>query len=97
MDIDDDGSADGADDDKGNELDEPIEIDDPDLLQNRPAFQRSVVISAGVIANILLTWSLASYTASTTGLSHPIFAPGVQVTASPAVGKFLSFLTKSHT
>lgn len=73
------------DDDKGNELDEPIEIDDPDLLQNRPAFQRSVVISAGVIANILLTWSLASYTASTTGLSHPIFAPGVQVTASPAV------------
>lgn len=72
------------DDDKGNELDEPIEIDDPDLLQNRPAFQRSVVISAGVIANILLTWSLASYTASSTGLSHPIFAAGVQVTASPA-------------
>ena len=79
------------DDDKGNELDEPIEIDDPDLLQNRPAFQRSVVISAGVIANILLTWSLASYTASSTGLSHPIFAARVQVTASPAAGKIKSY------
>lgn len=73
------------DDEKGNELTEPMELDDPDLLQNRPAFQRAVVISAGVIANIFLTWSLASYTACTTGLTHPTFAPGVQVTAAPAV------------
>ena len=74
------------DDGKGNELTEPVELDDPDLLQNRPAFQRGIVISAGVVANILLAWSLASFTASTTGLSHPIFAPGVQVTGSPAAG-----------
>merc|ERR1711871_943920 len=71
-------------DKRGNS--EPVELDDPDLLQNRPAFQRAVVISAGVIANLLLSISLASFTASTTGLSHPIFASGVQVTAEPSPG-----------
>ena len=48
---------------------EPIELDDPDLLQNRPPVQRAVVISAGVIANLVLTFSLAAYTAGTTGLN----------------------------
>lgn len=84
------------DDEKGNELTEPMELDDPDLLQNRPAFQRAVVISAGVIANIFLTWSLASYTACTTGLTHPTFAPGVQVTAAPAVGTKKKLLYSIH-
>ena len=63
-----------------------MELEDPDLLQNRPALQRAVVISAGVIANILLSVALAAYTAGSTGLTHPIFAPGVQVTSEPTVG-----------
>ena len=38
------------DDDKGSE----IPKDDPDLLKNRPLPQRALVISAGVLANLLL-------------------------------------------
>lgn len=56
------------------------EIDDPDLLQNRPPLQRALVISAGVIANILLTFSLAFGTAFTTGIAKPVFNNGVVVT-----------------
>ena len=44
------------------------EKDDPDLLQNRPPIQRALVISAGVLANVLLTLILSIGTASTVGL-----------------------------
>jgi hypothetical protein len=47
-----------------------VELEDPDLLQNRPLYQRAVVISAGVIANILLTFLIATFTASSTGIAH---------------------------
>lgn len=33
-----------------------IPKDDPNLLRNRPIIQRAFVISAGVIANLLLAW-----------------------------------------
>ena len=33
-----------------------LQPDDPDLLKNRPIYQRAIVISAGVIANLLLAW-----------------------------------------
>ena len=56
------------------------ELDDPDLLQNRPPLQRALVISAGVIANILLTWALATGTASTTGIGRPVYSDGISVT-----------------
>ena len=36
--------------------DKNIPIDDPNLLKNRPIPQRALVISAGVIANLLLAW-----------------------------------------
>ncbi len=36
--------------------DNSLQPDDPDLLKNRPIYQRSIVISAGVIANLLLAW-----------------------------------------
>ncbi len=39
------------DDEKSN-----IPSDDPDLLKNRPLAQRALVISAGVLANLLLAW-----------------------------------------
>ena len=57
------------------------ELDDPDLLQNRPPLQRAWVISAGVLANILLTLSLASGTAYTTGIGRPIYNDGIVVTS----------------
>lgn len=60
------------------------ELDDPNLLQNRPPIQRLLVISAGVFANLLLTLLLASGTAITSGISHPIFASGVSVSVDPS-------------
>jgi len=59
------------------------EIDDPDLLQRRPAWQRAIVISGGVIANILLTFVLSSITSYVSGIGHPIFGQGIVVTAPP--------------
>lgn len=44
-------------DDDGNEI---RELDDPDLLQNRPPLQRALVISGGVLANFLLTFLLST-------------------------------------
>jgi membrane-associated protease RseP (regulator of RpoE activity) len=35
-----------------------IAADDPDLLRNRPLPQRALVIAAGVLANLLLAWSV---------------------------------------
>lgn len=55
------------------------ELDDPSLLQNRPALQRMFVISAGVMANILLTIGLSSYTAMAQGISTPIYDAGIRV------------------
>ena len=55
------------------------ELDDPDLLQNRPPLQRAWVISAGVVANILLTFMLATGTAFSSGLGHPMYYNGVRV------------------
>lgn len=59
------------------------ELTDPDLIQNRPPLQRAFVISAGIIANILLTLLLTTGAACTTGISRPTFSPGVLVTAMP--------------
>mmetsp|Transcript_28188 Transcript_28188/g.38767 ORF Transcript_28188/g.38767 Transcript_28188/m.38767 type:complete len:458 (-) Transcript_28188:19-1392(-) len=61
------------------------EKDDPNLLQNRPPLQRALVISAGVLANILLTFILSFGTAFTTGIGSPVYNDGVVVTtiASP--------------
>lgn len=61
------------------------ELDDPDLLQNRPPLQRAWVISAGVLANILLTFLLATGTAWVSGLGHPMYNNGVMVTTTPDV------------
>ncbi len=47
-----------------------IPADDPDLLQNRPIAQRALVISAGVIANLLLAWILLAGQASLIGIPN---------------------------
>ena len=70
--------------DINEEGEEVGELNDPDLLQNRPPLQRALVISAGVLANLLLTVILASGTAATSGISHQIFDKGILVTASPS-------------
>ena len=65
---------------------------DPDLLQNRPWGQRAVVLSGGVVFNILLAF--VCYFGQLTvgkGLPEPIFNPGVVVSQtvandSPAYG-----------
>eukprot|EP00596_Hydrurales_sp_CCMP1899_P007035 CAMPEP_0119034236 /NCGR_PEP_ID=MMETSP1177-20130426/1245_1 /TAXON_ID=2985 /ORGANISM="Ochromonas sp, Strain CCMP1899" /LENGTH=383 /DNA_ID=CAMNT_0006991537 /DNA_START=465 /DNA_END=1616 /DNA_ORIENTATION=+ len=58
------------------------ELDDPNLLQNRPPLQRALVISGGVLANFLLTFLLASGTALTNGIGHPTFYSGLSVTTT---------------
>jgi membrane-associated protease RseP (regulator of RpoE activity) len=53
--------------------------EDKDLLQNRPPLQQALVISAGVIANVLLSFSLLLGTVTTAGLPRPQFAEGPYV------------------
>ncbi len=57
-----------------------ISKDDPNLLSNRPLAQRALVISAGVLANLLLAWLVLFGQATIYGLpSQP--DPGVVVIA----------------
>lgn len=69
-------------DNEGNIVEE---LDDPDLLQNRPAVQRAAVISAGVIANMILAFLLSSGTAATSGIGHPIYDDGIKITSTPSL------------
>ena len=45
-----------------------IPKDDPDLLRNRPIPQQILVISAGVLANLLLAWLVLVGHTATTGV-----------------------------
>ena len=68
----------------------PAEIeyyDDPNLLQNRPWIQRAVVLSGGVVFNLLLAFSI--YFGQITlgpGLPVPVVADGIVVTQQPIAG-----------
>ncbi len=58
-----------------------VDSDDPNLMRNRPIPQRAIVISAGVIANLLLAWLVLAGQATFIGLpSQP--DPGVLVVAT---------------
>tara|TARA_Y100001968_G_scaffold277070_1_gene271701 strand:- start:645 stop:1727 length:1083 start_codon:yes stop_codon:yes gene_type:complete len=61
-----------------DERDSDISIDDPDLMRNRPIPQRALVISAGVIANLLLAWLVLIGQATFIGLPSQV-EPGVIV------------------
>lgn len=52
---------------------------DPDFLQNRPLRDRAIVISAGVVANILLAWTSIFASVSTVGVPEYSFNPGVVI------------------
>ncbi|KAK9808212.1 hypothetical protein WJX73_009389 [Symbiochloris irregularis] len=53
--------------------------DDPDLLLNRPIRDRAIVVSAGVIANVIFAWSILFAQACTIGMATPVFEAGVRV------------------
>ncbi len=61
-----------------DEKDSSIPKDDPDLLRNRPIIQRAFVISAGVLANLLLAWLVLFGQGSFVGLPNQP-DPGVQI------------------
>jgi len=54
--------------DKELSKDLQIQRDDPDLLENRPAVQQALVISGGVLANLMLAWSCFFMTSAVIGI-----------------------------
>lgn len=56
-----------------------LEDENPNLLQNRAPWQRAIVISGGVAANVLLTFLISCYVATSTGLVHPTYDNGIIV------------------
>ena len=60
--------------------DSPIPEDDPDLLRNRPVLDRAIVISAGVIANLIFAYLVLVFQIGSTGIPTGFNAePGVVV------------------
>ncbi|KAJ7525299.1 hypothetical protein O6H91_17G044700 [Diphasiastrum complanatum] len=53
--------------------------DDPDLLKNRPISDRAIVVSAGVVANIVLAYTVLFTQVLTVGILEQEFFPGVVV------------------
>jgi membrane-associated protease RseP (regulator of RpoE activity) len=63
------------DDDPDSEIPE----DDPNLLGNRPILDRAIVISAGVIANLIFAYFLLVAQAQTIGFQDVQYQPGVLI------------------
>jgi membrane-associated protease RseP (regulator of RpoE activity) len=59
--------------------DSTIEPDDPNLLRNRPVLDRAIVISAGVIANLLFAYFLLVSQVGFVGIPEAISQPGVLI------------------
>jgi membrane-associated protease RseP (regulator of RpoE activity) len=69
-----------------------IPPNDPNLLRNRPLLDRAIVISAGVIANLIFAYFLLVVQVSVTGFQQIDYHPGVVVAGiadnlSTAAGK----------
>ncbi|XFA73599.1 RIP metalloprotease RseP [Thermosynechococcaceae cyanobacterium Okahandja] len=58
-----------------------IPATDPDLLSNRPILDRAIVISAGVIANLLFAYLLFLVQLGVMGVTHTTYYDGVLVPA----------------
>ena len=72
--------------------DSDIPANDPNLLRNRPLLDRAIVISAGVIANLIFAYFLLVVQVSVTGFQQIAYHPGVTVAGiadslSTAAGK----------
>lgn len=59
--------------------DSKIPPNDPNLLRNRPVLDRAIVISAGVIANLIFAYFLLVAQIGTVGVPQLNFQPGVLV------------------
>lgn len=60
-------------------------FEDPSLLQNRPWFERAVVLSGGVIFNMILAFSIYFGEINLgSGLPQPVFDSGVIITQTPS-------------
>jgi membrane-associated protease RseP (regulator of RpoE activity) len=57
--------------------DSDIPLTDPDLLRNRPVFDRAIVISAGVIANLIFAYFLLVTQSATVGFPRIDYQDGV--------------------
>jgi len=64
---------------KGEYVD--YDFNDPNLLQNRPVAQRALVLSAGVIFNMILSFGAILATVTSGGVMEPLLKPGVAVPA----------------
>jgi len=58
-----------------------IDPKDPNLLKNRPIFQRVIVISAGVFANLILAYTILIINVSSIGIPYDP-EPGILVLAT---------------
>ena len=58
-----------------------IDPKDPNLLKNRPIFQRVIVISAGVLANLILAYTILILNVTTVGIPFDP-EPGILVLAT---------------
>jgi membrane-associated protease RseP (regulator of RpoE activity) len=56
-----------------------IPADDPDLLRNRPILDRAIVISAGVIANLIFAYLLLVGQVAVAGMPDFVHKPGVAI------------------
>jgi membrane-associated protease RseP (regulator of RpoE activity) len=56
-----------------------IPPNDPNLLRNRPILDRAIVISAGVVANLIFAYFLLVVQVGLVGVPHLDFQPGVVV------------------
>ncbi len=70
-----------------NDPDSTIPKDDPDLLRNRPLLDRAIVMSAGVITNLVFAYFLLVTQVGIVGVPEFNYAPGVKV---PAVATDIS-------
>lgn len=57
----------------------PFPPDDPNLLRNKNIPARALVISAGIIANIIFAYAVLLTQVTTVGIPSQIFRPGVMV------------------
>ena len=59
-------------------LDPALQVEDgPDLLENRPLRERALVVGAGVVANVILSFTLLVAAAGTLGVPLPVEQPVV--------------------
>ena len=56
-----------------------IPLSDPDLMRNRPILDRAIVMSAGVIANLIFAYFLLVAQAGTIGFQDIDYQPGVKI------------------